>query len=58
MIEQAKISLNHLITYELKRREMLDPGTNMVDQQFHLGSSHYSVKENQHKEKDKKFEYF
>ena len=60
--EQAKMSLNHLITYELKRRELMDEGTNQVTQQFHLGPSHFSIKENQDKYKENakedKFEYF
>jgi len=57
-IEQGQVALNHLITYELKRREMLDIGTNKVDQQFHLGPTHFSLNENKHKEKEEKFEYF
>ena len=59
-IEQAQISLNHLITYELKRRELLDLGTNKVEQQFHLGPNHYSIKENSNKKpnSDENFEYF
>ena len=57
-LEQGQIALNHLITYELKRREMLDINTNRVDQQFHLGPTHFSIKENKHKEKVDKFEYF
>lgn len=57
-IEQGQLALNHLITYELKRREMLDLNTNKVDQQFHLGPTHFSINENKHKEKEEKFEYF
>lgn len=57
-LESAQIGLNHLITYELKRREMLDLNTNKVDQQFHLGPNHFSLKENKYKEKDDNFEYF
>jgi len=52
------MALNHLITYELKRREMLDLTTNKVDQQFQLGPTHFSINENKHKEKEEKFEYF
>jgi len=53
------MSLNHLVTYELKRRELLDIGTNKVEQQFHLGPNHYSLKENNNKKaKEEKFEYF
>ena len=38
---------------------MLDIGTNRVDQQFHLGPTHFSLKENKNKEgKDEKFEFF
>ncbi len=36
----------------------MDIGTNKVDQQFHLGPNHYSLKENHYKEKEEKFEYF
>jgi len=36
----------------------MDIGTNKVEQQFHLGPSHYSLKENNKKEKEEKFEYF
>ena len=40
----------------------MDIGTNKVEQQFHLGPSHFSIKENQDKykqnAKEEKFEYF
>lgn len=57
-IEQAKMSLNHLVTYELKRRELLDIETNKVEQQFHLGPNHYSIKDKKNKKDEEKFEYF